>query len=139
MGVLVFTGGWWALVQVDRASALLNLSYAVSPSLVHATVMTFGFIPLFFTGFLFTAGPKWLGVRALEAPQLRAPLVLLATSWGLWVTGSHVHARLAAIGLTGAVVGLGWIVGLFWRLIAASTAGCCLKARPVASSRLRGK
>ena len=47
MGVLVFTGGWWALVQVDRASALLNLSYAVSPSLVHATVMTFGFIPLF--------------------------------------------------------------------------------------------
>ena len=84
MGVLVFTGGWWALVQVDRASALLNLSYAVSPSLVHATVMTFGFIPLFFTGFLFTAGPKWLGVRALEAPQLRAPLVLLAVR-GLWV------------------------------------------------------
>lgn len=131
MGVLVFTGGWWALVQVDRASALLNLSYAVSPSLVHATVMTFGFIPLFFTGFLFTAGPKWLGVRALEAPQLRAPLVLLATSWGLWVTGSHVHARLAAIGLTGAVVGLGWIVGLFWRLIAASTAEDRLHAKVI--------
>ena len=58
------SGSEWALVQADRASALLNLSYAVSPSLVHATVMTFGFIPLFFSGFLFTAGPKWLGVPA---------------------------------------------------------------------------
>lgn len=131
MSVLVFAGAWWALVQVNRAGALLNLSYAVSPSLVHATVMTFGFIPLFFTGFLFTAGPKWLGVRALEASQLRAPLVLLAASWGVWVIGGHVHARVAAIGLTGAVLGLGWIVSLFWRLIAASTVEDRLHAKVI--------
>jgi hypothetical protein len=87
--------------------------------------------PCSFTGFPVHGRPKWLGVRALEAPQLRAPLVLLATSWGLWVTGSHVHARLAAIGLTGAVVGLGWIVGLFWRLIAASTAEDRLHAKVI--------
>ena len=63
--VLMYAAAWWALVQVDRVSAGLTLPYAMSPSLGHAAVMTFGFIPLFFSGFLFTAGPKWLGVEPL--------------------------------------------------------------------------
>lgn len=131
MSVLVFSGVWWALVQLDRVSALLQLAYAVSPSLVHATVMTFGFIPLFFSGFLFTAGPKWLGVRALEALQLRAPLVLQAAGWMVWVVGGHVHVVLAGAGLGSALVGLGWMVVLFWRLILASTAEDRLHARVI--------
>ncbi len=55
--VLVTSASWWALVQLDRAGLGPGLPWALSPSLVHAGVMTFGFIPLFFAGFLFTAGP----------------------------------------------------------------------------------
>ena len=129
--VLVFSGAWWALVQLDRVSALLSLPYAVSPSLVHAMVMTFGFIPLFFSGFLFTAGPKWLGVPALEARQLRAPLVLQAAGWIVWVAGSHVQVLVALAGLAGAAGGLGWVALLFWRLIAASAAEDRLHAKVI--------
>ncbi len=129
--VLVGASAWWALVQVDRASGLAGLSYAVSPSLVHATVMSFGFIPLFFSGFLFTAGPKWLGVRALEAAQLRAPLILQAAGWGLWLAGGHIHVGLAGAGLACAAVGLGWMVVLFWRLVAASPAEDRLHAKVI--------
>jgi uncharacterized protein involved in response to NO len=136
--VLVSASAWWALVQVDRASGLAGLSYAVSPSLVHATVMSFGFIPLFFSGFLFTAGPKWLGVRALEAAQLRAPLILQAAGWGLWVLGGHVHVGLAGAGLACAAVGLGWMVALFWRLVAASSVEDRLHAKVIGVGGLVG-
>ena len=68
---------------------------------------------LFFEPGLFTAGPKWLGVQ-LEAPQLRAAGAA-GGKLGLLGDGAILNARLAVIGLTGAVLGLGWIVGLFWR------------------------
>ena len=63
MVVLVASGLWWALVQLDRSTGWLALPSVISPTLVHSAVMAFGFIPLFFSGFLFTAGPKWLGVE----------------------------------------------------------------------------
>lgn len=79
--LLLASGAWWALVQVDRLTGALGLTYAVSPSLGHAAVMTFGFIPLFFTGFLFTAGPKWLGVDGPDARTLLPPLLLQSLRW----------------------------------------------------------
>ena len=138
VSVLFGAGGWWALVQVDRVSALLGLSYAMSPSLVHATVMTFGFMPLFFSGFLFTAAPKWLGVRPLEARQLRSPLVLQALGWGLWLVGSHVNMALAVIGLAGSTVGLGWMVWLFRGLVVASSADDRLHAKVIGVAGIVG-
>ena len=47
MAVLIASGAWWALVRVSVA-----LPYTFSPTLAHAAVMTYGFVPLFFTGFL---------------------------------------------------------------------------------------
>ncbi len=44
------------------------------PTLVHSAVMVLGFIPLYFAGFLFTAGPKWLGVDPLPVSAVRPPL-----------------------------------------------------------------
>src|SRR5690606_38650150 len=76
---------WWAAVLLDRATGALGLPLAVSPSLGHAAVMTWGFLPLFFAGFLFTAGPKWLGVAAPSARSLFAPLVLQAAGWLVWL------------------------------------------------------
>jgi uncharacterized protein involved in response to NO len=89
----------------------------MSPSLVHGAVMSFGFIPLFFSGFMFTAGPKWLGVGPPSVLQLLAPLLLQAGGWWLWLAGAHLDARIALFGLALATLGLIWVTGLFWQLI----------------------
>ena len=131
MVVLVTSGIWWALVQLDRVSAVLALPYALSPSLVHGAVMTFGFIPLFFSGFLFTAGPKWLGVPPLEVRHLLGPLLLQAAGWLLWVTGAHLHALMSVAALLMAWTGLTRVTWLFWRLIRLSQAEDRLHARTI--------
>jgi uncharacterized protein involved in response to NO len=138
MLLLMSSGAWWALVQLDRVSAVLALPYALSPSLVHAAVMTFGFIPLFFSGFLFTAGPKWLDVPPPEVRQLMAPLLLQATGWALWLAGAHLHALLAQAGLVLAWAGLAWATAWFWRLIRLSQAPDQLHARTVGVACLVG-
>lgn len=132
MVLLWCAGLWWALVQTDRLTGALGLAYVLSPSLVHGAVMTYGFIPLFFSGFLFTAGPKWLGVAPPEAPQLLAPLLLQAGGWLLWLAGVHVHVALGVGGLMLAFAGLLWMSALFWRLLARSPAADTLHARVIA-------
>ncbi|MDP1954686.1 MAG: NnrS family protein [Polaromonas sp.] len=131
MGVLTGAGVWWALVQLDRVSGLLSLPYALSPSLVHGVVMTFGFLPLFFSGFLFTAGPKWLAVAPPAARQVMAPLLLQGGGWLLWLTGAHLHGLTALAGLVLACTGLSWVTLMFWRLIRRSRAEDQLHARSV--------
>lgn len=138
MAVLVAAGGWWALVQLDRMSGALALPYALSPSLVHGAVMTFGFIPLFFSGFLFTAGPKWLGVPPLQTTQLLAPLLLQAAGWLLWLAAAHLHAGLAIAALLLACIGLGWMTLLFWRLIRRSRATDRVHALTIGAACLVG-
>ncbi len=117
MVVLVVAGVWWALVQLDRMSAALGLSYVLSPSLVHGAVMTFGFIPLFFSGFLFTAGPKWLGVKAHDTVRVAPPMLLQATAWLAWLAAAHFSEGLAIAALALAWSGLAWMTLLFWQLI----------------------
>ena len=85
MVVLAASGSWWALVQLHRLGLPVALTYAVPPSLAHSAVMTFGFIPLFFAGFLFTAGPRWLGMRAPSAGDVSASLLAQAGGWLLWL------------------------------------------------------
>jgi uncharacterized protein involved in response to NO len=131
MVVLVASGAWWTLVQIDRVSGILALPYALSPTLTHGAVMTFGFIPLFFSGFLFTAGPKWLGVQALETLQLRTPLLLQATGWMLWLAGAHLHVFLMLAALAMAGTGLMRMTWLFWRLIRRSRAEDQMHARVI--------
>ena len=131
MLVLMGAGAWWLLVQLDRVSGLLSLPYALSPSLVHGAVMTFGFLPLFFSGFLFTAGPKWLAVASPAARQVLAPLLLQASGWLLWLAGAHLHGLTALVGLVLACTGLSWVTLMFWRLIGRSQAGDQLHARSV--------
>ena len=132
MVLLWCAGLWWALVQWDRLTGMLGLGYVLSPSLVHGAAMTFGFIPLFFSGFLFTAGPKWLGVAPPEAPQLLAPLLLQAAGWLLWLAGVHVHLALGVGGLALAFAGLLWMSVLFWRLVLRSPVTDQLHARVIA-------
>jgi uncharacterized protein involved in response to NO len=68
--------------------------------------MGLGFTPLFIAGFLFTAGPKWLGEAAVEARVLLWPVLLMLAGWCLVLPGLHLSSLLAAAGL--ALVAVGW-------------------------------
>jgi uncharacterized protein involved in response to NO len=138
MVVLAVASLWWACVQLDRAGLGLALPYAVPPSLTHSAVMTFGFFPLFFSGFLFTAGPKWLAVRGPNARDIRPPLLCAAMGWLLWLLAGHVGASLAALALLLALAGLGAITVRFWRLVLASQAPDRVHAKVVAAALAAG-
>ena len=134
MVVLAASGSWWALVQLHRLGLPVALTYAVSPSLAHSAVMTFGFIPLFFAGFLFTAGPRWLGMRAPSAGQLSASLLAQAGGWLLWLLGTHLHVLIAFAGLALAAAGLTAMTLRFWRMVGASDAPDRLHAKAIAGA-----
>jgi len=119
MVVLVESGLWWTLVQADRVVGL-GLPYELSPSVVHSTLMTFGFMPLFFCGFLFTAGPKWLGVAGPTTRELLPSLLLIAFGWMAWPLASHLNAIAAAAALLVAIAGLSSVTWRFWKLLRAS-------------------
>ena len=132
LSVLATASAWWALVQWSRLGLLAGLAYTVPPTLVHASVMVLGFFPLFFSGFLFTAGPRWLDVAPPKAPQLLAPLLLQALGWLAWLAGAHVHAGVALGGLALAALGLCWVTVLFWRLLRRSRVPDRVHARLIA-------
>jgi uncharacterized protein involved in response to NO len=138
MVVLVASSLWWASVQFDRAGAGIGLHYAVSPTLVHSTVMTFGFMPLFFAGFLFTAGPKWLGVQAPTAREITGPLLLMTGGWLLWLLAAHVHLYLALAALLLVQAGLVAVTTRFWRLVLASRMPDRMHAKAVGFALLAG-
>lgn len=119
MAVLVASGLWWTAVQADRVVGL-GLPYELSPSVAHSALMTFGFMPLFFAGFLFTAGPKWLAVAPPSARELRPALVLMALGWLAWPLASHLSDAAAAASLLPPLLGLGLLTRRFWRLLRAS-------------------
>jgi uncharacterized protein involved in response to NO len=89
---------WWAGVIVTRTQGIV-LPWAVPPASVHALLMGFSFLPLFFAGFLFTAGPKWLRQPPVHARVLLWPVVVYAAGFVLLVAGAHAGAELAAAGL----------------------------------------
>lgn len=120
VGLLIAASAWWAVVQLDRVTGWFGLAYAVSPTLTHAAVMVLGFMPLFFAGFLFTAGPKWLGVQGPDAAAITPALTLQATGWLLWLAGAHLGLQVAVAGAFVAGVGLAAQNALFWRLWRAS-------------------
>lgn len=138
MVILVTAGAWWALVQLDRVTPALSLPYALSPSLVHGAVMTFGFLPLFFSGFLFTAGPKWLGVAPPAPRQLLAPLLLQVTGWLLCLAGAHLHGLTALAGMAVSAVGLTWMTALFWQLLGRSAVEDQVHARAIGNACIVG-
>ena len=138
MVVLVASGGWWAVVQVARSTGWWGVYYAMSPTVVHSAVMVLGFIPLFFAGFLFTAGPKWLGVDPLPTRALQWPLLAQAAGWLLWLAGAHWRIGAALVGLALACAGLVGMTTLFWGRLRLSRAEDQLHARVIAAGCVAG-
>ncbi len=115
--LLAASSAWWLLVQLGRQPWGLSMPLAVSPTVTHAAVMSLGFFPLFFAGFLFTAAPKWLGVATPEARQLVLPLGLQCTGWVLWLAGAACLEWLAWVGMVLTTLGLLAMYVRFWQLV----------------------
>lgn len=112
--VFAASGLWWGSVWLAGALGRPP-AWVVSPAAAHAVLMSLGFMPLFVTGFWFTAGPRWLGVPGVAARSLRVPVSAMLLSWCLAVAGFHTSARLAALGL--ALGAAAWST-LCWRFTA---------------------
>lgn len=136
--MLALSALWWAAVGVATHALHVPVPWAVSRGLAHALWFAFGFMPLFFTGFLFTAGPKWLGLPPVEARALAPALLASLCGWGVFVLGVHGAAALAAIGLAAVAWGWGSFSWRFVALVRASTVGDRLHARTIAAACVAG-
>jgi len=112
--VMVMAALWWWLEILSRTVSTPSPAAAVPAIFVHALVMSLGFMPLFFGGFLFTAGPKWLQMPEVTARSIVRPVTVLVLGWLLVLCGAHVHHLVAAFGALLAT--LGWAV-LSWRFV----------------------
>lgn len=128
---------WWCLALLARRRGW-PLPWAVSPGLAHGLLFGLGAMPLFITGFVFTAGPRWLRVPGPSAQALRMPLRLTALAWALVFPGLHFNAALAGLGLL--LVMLAWASS--WRcagrMLAASAVLDRLHLRSIHAAWLLG-
>src|SRR5690242_2959716 len=111
--LLAATALWWLAALLARAAGT-GWPWAVAPAVAHSLLMGFAFMPLFFAGFLFTAGPKWLMRPSVDARVLLAPVGAYALGWGMFGIGVHFAEPLAAGGV--ALAAFAWSV-MTWRFI----------------------
>jgi uncharacterized protein involved in response to NO len=109
--MLAVSALWWCL-HLFAQSSQVPLPWSVSPGVAHALTMTLGFMPLFFVGFLFTAGPKWLGMPELATRTLLPQVLGYLCGWLMALVGFHASTWLAAAGLL--MVAVAWS-SLTWK------------------------
>lgn len=80
---------WWTTILLARSTNSMQVVWMMNPSTAHALLMSLGFMPLFFVGFLFTAGPKWLNVPELPTRALLPLVVLTLLGWVVCLIGFH--------------------------------------------------
>lgn len=121
VAILALSSLWWALLLSVSAMGV-PVHWAVPRPIAHSVLMAFGYMPLFFVGFLFTAGPKWLGQPAVEARVLLRPVASYAFAWIGYILAVHVDAVVAAACVTVAAVAWTTVVVSFARMIVRSRA-----------------
>ena len=96
---LALTALWWLAMLGARALGWA-VPWAVVPGAAHGLTLSLSFMPLFMTGFLFTAGTRWLGLPDVDArTTLLRPLLVMGGGWALALPGFHVATPLAGLGL----------------------------------------
>jgi uncharacterized protein involved in response to NO len=108
---------WWTAILLARTTDQ-QITWNLAPGTAHAMLMSLGFMPLFFVGFLFTAGPKWMAVAELPTRTLLPFVVITLLGWVVCLIGLHTSAALGAAGLAlvaAAWTGLTWKFGALWR------------------------
>jgi uncharacterized protein involved in response to NO len=130
MLMLIVVSAWWAVVLVAPAAGA-NVQTSMPPMMVHGFTFAAAFMPLFMTGFLFTAGPRWLDVPPPSAHALKWPVLLHVAGVVLLVAGAVQGSGLTAFGAL--LLAIAWTsVGVgFAGLIRASRARDKLHAKTV--------
>ncbi len=129
--LLLVSLGWTLLLAGPYLG--LQIVTPLPPTVIHGFSFASGFMPLFMTGFMFTAGPRWLDVEAPSARSLRWP-VLLHVGGVVLLMISTVTGRGPAF--SGALLlAIAWMAigAAFARLIQSSHARDRLHARCVIS------
>lgn len=135
--VMAISALWWAAALLARQAGV-NLPWAVPPAAAHGLLMSMGFMPLFVVGFLFTAGPRWLGLPEVSAASLRAPVLAMLLGWAVALPGFHLLAPVAALGVASVAAGWTAIVQRFITLLRQSRAADRLHVRVIAVAAAAG-
>ena len=140
--VLAASAAWWALAMLARWAGWA-WPWNLAPAHAHGLVMGFGFTPLFFAGFLFTAGPKWLGMPPVAASALWGPVRAMLAGWGVFLLGVHaptpgVAPLLGALGLAAVAGGWSALVWRFARLVRVSPVADRVHATCIAAAAALG-
>ncbi|HET7527162.1 MAG TPA: NnrS family protein [Burkholderiaceae bacterium] len=114
--MVVVASLWWAAVLALRHAGVA-VPWQVSPTTAHALLMVYGFLPFFFVGFLFTAGPRWLMVAPVPARDLVGPVTTMAAGWLLTLVGVHAVQAVSVIGLALVALGFALLSGRFALLV----------------------
>lgn len=96
---------WWCSMLFARHLGVA-VPWMLAPATAHTLLMTLGFMPLFFAGFLFTAGPKWLAMPAVSANKLLRYVTTTLIGWAICIVGFHVSASMVCLGMV--LVALAW-------------------------------
>lgn len=128
---------WWAEIMA-RAGVWPSPATAVPPTFVHAVVMSLGFLPLFFSGFLFTAGPKWLQMPDVPARAILPAVATTGAGWVLVLCGAHLHHLLSGLGALLAASGWAMLASRFIGLLRRSRARDKLHASLIAVASALG-
>ncbi len=120
-GVAILATGslWWALL-LSLSAMGVPVRWVVPRPIAHSVLMAFGYMPLFFIGFLFTAGPKWLGQPAVGARALLHPVATYAFAWLGYMVAVHLDANAAAVCVALAAAAWTSVVVAFARMVARS-------------------
>lgn len=128
--ILASSALWWLGALLAREFGT-PLAWTVPMPIAHSVLMAFGFMPLFFVGFLFTAGPRWLGLPPVDARNLVRAVATYAAAWLLYLPAVHLSQYFAAACI--ALAAAAWSV-LGWRyarMVDASEADDRVHARVV--------
>jgi uncharacterized protein involved in response to NO len=128
--MMAITALWWAAALAARAAGW-GLPWQLPPPVAHALAFTFGFMPLFMVGFLFTAGPRWLALPDVAARTLVVPVAAYAAGWLLALIGFHAAAMLSALGIAIAAAAWAALVGRLFGLVRSSRVDDRLHAKTV--------
>ncbi|HJV07724.1 MAG TPA: NnrS family protein [Chromobacteriaceae bacterium] len=117
LSTLLLFAAWFA----ELASRLGHHTIipVVPAVMAHALLMLYGIFPLFMTGFIFTAGPRWLGTRPPSRTRYLLTPGLMATGVVGWLLGLALGKTWLLAGLL--LYGLGFasltftFAGLIWR------------------------
>lgn len=124
---------WWAVVMLAPWTGW-SPRWSLPPGVLHGLLMSFGFMPLFIAGFLYTAGPRWL-----QTPPPGRRVQLLA-AWALGggallvLAGGHLHDAAVVVGLLGMAGGWTAVQMGFTRMCRTSRVADRWHARVIAAA-----